>query len=184
MIDPSGNYIGTANCGNEHHIQQPDPPYGKQDDVTNTLYFEDGFKEVIGYLTEGRYLVLEKAGAALTNKPNRWPLTTSPGTELHNSKSQRWVLNCHGGEESGIFIMSSALDGRWLGARGKMLPSDEKPNAEPVRIKFLGNGRGHLLQYANGGEFIDINHVGGLKMRGSQDIPDQGYTIFSVSYYD
>ena len=57
-------------------------------------------------------------------------------------------------------------------------------DAKPVRIKFLGNGRGHLLQYANGGEFIDINHVGGLKMRGSRDVPDQGYTIFSVSYHD
>lgn len=184
MIDSRGNYVGTADCGNHHPIQKPPPPYGNQEDPTNTLFFEDGFKEVRGYLTEGRYLVLEKAGAALTSNPKHWPLATSRAFELHNSKAQRWVLYYHGGEESGLFLMSSALDGRWLGARGQMHISNAKDSAEPMRIKFLGNGKGYHLQYAKTGEYIDIDHVGKLMLRDSWHLPPRGYTIYSVSYHD
>jgi phospholipase C len=184
MIDPRGNYVGTADCGMHHPVQKPPPPYGNQEDPTNTLFFEDGFKEVRGYLTEGRYLVLEKAGAALTNKLKSSSLTTSRASELHNFKAQRWILHYHGGEESGLFLISSALDGRWLGTRGRMHISDNKADAEPMRIKFRGNGKGYYVQYAKTGEYIDVNHVGKLEIRDSWNVPPRGYTIFSVSYHD
>ncbi|KAJ5578571.1 phosphoesterase family-domain-containing protein [Penicillium hispanicum] len=178
-----GNYDGASKCLNNHSPQRPPVPYGQQEDATNALWFEDGFKECVGYLTEGRYLVLEKGGVALTNKVYRNQLTVTPATENHEAKAQRWVIHYTEDEESGIFTLSSALDGRWLGPRGMLLNSDQPDDAEQVRIIFLGNGLGYTLQYANSGQYIDIDHNGALRLIHIDNGPDVGYQVYSVTYH-
>lgn len=178
--DSKGNYVGSANCQARYPSQRPPVPYGKQDNADNTLFFEDGYKQVVGYLTEGRYLVLEKSGEALTNQAGSDSLTVSSATESHNAKSQRWVIHYTEDEESEIFTISSALDGRWLGPHGTMV---DIKHAEPVRVAFLGNGNGHTLQYVSNGEYIDVDSQGNLQIN-AQHCPSTGYIVFSVSYHD
>ncbi|PKX93732.1 uncharacterized protein P174DRAFT_440982 [Aspergillus novofumigatus IBT 16806] len=63
-------------------------------------------------LTEDRYLVFEKAGYALTNAGNATHLSISPAVPDHSEKKKRYVIHYSNGEESGLFLISSALDGK------------------------------------------------------------------------
>lgn len=180
--DSKGNYIGWSNCQALYPTQRPPVPYGEQSNVNNALFFEDGFKEVVGYLTEGRYLVLEKSGSALTNNARQGSLTATSVTALHDSKSQRWVIHYTEDKESEVFTVSSALDGRWLGPSGTLV--DQGANAAPVRISFLGNGHGYTLQYVSTRQYIDIGPQGDLKMESAQQELSHGFNVFSVSYHD
>ncbi|CAK44018.1 uncharacterized protein An01g11130 [Aspergillus niger] len=143
----SGSYVGTSNCEATFPEPRPPVPYGKQN-VTESLFFEDGYKEVVGYLTEGRYLVFEKSGYALTNTGNTTRLSSSAARSDHSDKKQRWVIHYSSGEESQIFKISSALDGKWLGPHGSLLPAGRRGDAAEVKITFLGNGHGYGLQMA------------------------------------
>ncbi|KAJ5091273.1 hypothetical protein NUU61_006143 [Penicillium alfredii] len=179
-----GDYIGSAQCQSRHATQRPPVPYGQQDNITEALWFEEGFKECVGYLTEGRYLVFEKAGAALTNRGQKDHLTLSPTTSDHGSKSQRWVVHYTNDEESGIFNISSAVDGRWIGPRGTLIPTDKSADAAALRLKFLGNGRGYTLQYVDRDQYIDVDTRGSLTMETMQSGPVTGYKVWSVTYHD
>ncbi|KAJ5465762.1 hypothetical protein N7530_009549 [Penicillium desertorum] len=154
-----GEYTGTSNCQARHKQTRPDVPYGEQNNATdvNTLWFEEGFKEVVGYLTEGRYLVFEKNGAAITNPARGNSLVTSDTSAQHNNKSQRWVIHYNDDEQSRAFTISSALDGRWVGPGGALLPKSQSANAAQVHFTFLGGGLGYTLH---------------------------GYKVFSVTFRD
>ncbi|KAJ5901667.1 hypothetical protein N7495_002195 [Penicillium taxi] len=176
-----GVYIGSSVCQSTYNPQRPTVPYGNQNDTENTLYFEDGFKEVVGYLTEGRYLVFEKSGSAITNKGQDNKLTTTSATDNHEDKSQRWIIHYSKDEENELFKVSSALDGRWLGPNGSLADASNSDNAEFVRIKFLGNGHGYSLQYANG-KYIEVYGQGNLKL--TEKEASRGFKVYSVSYHD
>jgi phospholipase C len=185
ITNSNGDYVGSAQCQAKFSNPRPPVPYGQQvANSTNALWFEDGFKEVVGYLTEGRYLVAEKGGYALTNSGKRNYVTVTPATEKHESKHQRWVIHYTSDPESEIFTISSALDGRWLGARGVLLDSHQASDAAPVRITFLGNGLGYAVQYVNGNQYIDVDQVGHLKIATEKRVPDRGFKLFSVTYHD
>ncbi|CEO59130.1 Putative Phospholipase C [Penicillium brasilianum] len=185
ITNSNGDYVGSSQCQSKFGNPRPPVPYGQQvANSTNALWFEDGFKEVVGYLTEGRYLVAEKGGSALTNSGKRNYVTVTPATEKHESKHQRWVIHYTSDPESEIFTISSALDGRWLGARGVLLDSHQASDAEPVRITFLGNGLGYAVQYVNGNQYIDVDRVGRLKIATGKRVPDWGFKLFSVTYHD
>ncbi|PWY90012.1 non-hemolytic phospholipase C precursor, partial [Aspergillus heteromorphus CBS 117.55] len=143
-----GSYVGTSNCEATYTEPRPTVPYGNQN-VSDSLWFEDGYKECVGYLTEGRYLVFEKSGYALTNGGNDTGLSSSSANEDHSDKSQRWVVHYSNGEESQIFKISSALDGQWLGTDGTLLPASDRDDAAEVKVTFRGNGKGYDLQYVN-----------------------------------
>lgn len=184
ILNDRGEYIGTNICLHRYPRSRPDVPYGEQHDDKNALWFEDGFKECIGQMTEGRYLVFEKGGWALSIPRERYNLVTTRAVEEHNIKAQRWVVHYNEDQESHIFTLSSALDGRWLGTRGALVDAEEPWFAEPVRITYRGNGDGYMLQYVNGGQYIDIDELGRLKIAWSKEAPVDGYQIFSVSYHD
>ncbi|KAJ5581601.1 Phosphoesterase [Penicillium sp. DV-2018c] len=181
-----GEYIGSSNCQSRHSQTRPDVPYGEQGNGTdsNALWFEEGFKEVVGYLTEGRYLVFEKYGVAITNPANGNHITFTPANPRHNSKSQRWVIYYNDDEESHVFTISSALDGRWIGSGGTLLPKSESAHAAQVKLTFLGSGRGHIMQYVEQGRYLDVNRKGNLDAPESSAVPGNGYKVFSVSYRD
>jgi phospholipase C len=185
ITNSNGDYVGSSQCQSKFSNPRPPVPYGQQvQNSTNALWFEDGFKEVVGYLTEGRYLVAEKGGSALTNSGERDYVTATPATDKHDSKHQRWVIHYTEDAESEIFTISSALDGRWLGARGALLDSHRGASAEPVRITFLGNGLGYAVQYVRGNQYIDVNHVGQLEIATQRQASNLGFKLFSVTYHD
>ncbi|KAA8651475.1 nonhemolytic phospholipases C family protein [Aspergillus tanneri] len=168
-----GKYVGVVKCKALHPVQRPPVPYGKQDNVTEALWFEDGYKECVGYLTEGRYLVFEKSGNALTNAGNATQISSTPAQPDHRDKKQRWVIHYSDDEESQVFHISSALDGKWLGPKGALLAADRGEDAADVKITFLGNGNGYSLQYS------DSTPVEGQKFPAS----DEGYQVWSVTYH-
>lgn len=181
-----GDYVGTSNCQSRHAQTRPPVPYGEQDNTTdtNSLWFEEGYKEVIGYLTEGRYLVFEKDGMALTNPGTGDTLTTSHATSDHKNKSQRWIIHYNNNEESQVFTISSALDGRWVGPHADLLPSSEEQNAAQVHISFLGGSHGYTMQILEQKRYIDIDGQGSLMVESRQTSFADGYKVFSVSYRD
>ncbi|CAG8385481.1 unnamed protein product [Penicillium salamii] len=181
-----GDYVGTSNCQSRHAQTRPPVPYGEQDNTTdtNSLWFEEGYKEVIGYLTEGRYLVFEKDGLAITNTGKTDKLTTSPATSRHNDKPQRWIIHYNENEESQVFTISSALDGRWIGSNGALLPKSQSAGAAQVHISFLGPSQGYTLQFAGPKQYIDIDGQGVLSVRSRGADVASGYKIVSVSYRD
>lgn len=177
--------MGTSNCEAKYGNPRPPVPYGQQQNVSEALWFEDGFKECVGYLTEGRYLVFEMFGHALTNLGHGFPaVVPTRATPSHDDKKQRWVVHYWGGEESGMFTISSALDGRWLGPFGTLLPADSQARAAPVRISFLGNGKGYSLQYAHVTEssFIGIKGNGSLSLENGLGF--EGFKVWSVTYHN
>ncbi|KAE8147071.1 phosphoesterase family-domain-containing protein [Aspergillus avenaceus] len=176
MLD--GKYMGTANCEAAHPIKRPPVPYGQQSNISDCLWFEEGYKEVVGYLTEGRYLVFEKSGHALTNEGNAEQLSSSPAYADHSDEKQRWVIH---DSDDALFRISSALDGKWLGPDGSLLPIEEADRAADIQIRFLGNGQGYSLQYADS-TLIEIDTQGSLIMKGSK-ASAKGYKIWSISYH-
>lgn len=185
-MNSNGGWDGTALCEAQHPNTRPPVPYGEQN-ITTALDFEEGFKEVVGYLTEGRYLVFEKDGVALTNPSananGTGQVTVSRATKDHRSKNQRWVIHYTRGEESGIFKVSSALDGRYIGAEGRLLPSSQQAQAADVRISFLGNGNGYTVQYADtNSSVVDVGNEG-VVTNDARNKPT-GFKIWSVSYHD
>jgi phospholipase C len=161
-----GKYTGTSNCEAAHPVQRPTVPYGNQSNKTNTLWFEEGYKEVIGYLTEGRYLTFEYSGRALTNPGHASHVSITRALADHSDKHQRWVIHYTADEESQIFQISSALDGKWIGDRGALVTAQSK--AANIKITFLGNGKGYSLQYEDGSAFRALQ---------------RGCKIWSVSYH-
>lgn len=178
LTNKKGEYIETAQCQSLYPVQRPPVPYGEQT-LDDALFFEDGFKEVIGSLTEGRYLVLEKSDVALTNTGKDARLSVSAATDDHQPKSQRWVVHYTGDPESDIFTISSALDGRWLGSDAKLV--NQSSQAAQVKIEFVAS-QGYTLQYVDG-PYLDVTSDGSLTLAGSQK-PASGYKLFSVTYHN
>ncbi|KKK21924.1 hypothetical protein P175DRAFT_0127130 [Aspergillus ochraceoroseus IBT 24754] len=160
-----GKWTGTSNCEATYAVRRPPVPYGQQDE-TDALFFEEGYKEVVGDLTEGRYLVFEHKNKALANTGKKTKISRTPATAGHRDKQQRWVIHYTKDEESQIFQISSALDGKWIGPRETLVSS--RAEAANIKITFRGNGKGYRLQY------VDGPNVGAT----------EEYTVWSVSYHN
>jgi phospholipase C len=189
-VSPDGLWDGTALCEAQFPVTRPPVPYGKQN-INEALFFEEGFKECIGYLTEGRYLVFDMSGYALANPSSdsseTGSVAISPTNPDYRSKNQRWVIHYSQGEESGIFKISSALDGRWLGPRGSLLPVEDQDDAANIKITFLGNGNGYDLQYVDSPfSHLRVDAYGALSTNDAEFAKDleQGFKVWSVSYHD
>jgi phospholipase C len=180
--DSDGNFDGTALCEATYTTQTPPVPYGNQT-LEDSLFFEDGFKQVVGSLTEGRYLTFEIDGWALTNPfsdaDGTGLISISQATSTHESENQRWVIHYSQGEQSGIFQISSALDGRFIGDFGLLVPASEQELAANFKITFLGNGGGYTVQYV-GGNFLTALGDGILDFAASTA---GAFQIYSVSYH-
>lgn len=147
------------------------------------MFFEDGFKETIGYLTEGRYLVLVKDNRALaTSDSNR--LKTTQATDNHEGKAQRWVIHYTEDEESGIFTVSNALDGRWIGANGTLVDASKSGKAAQLHITFLGNGNGYNIRYVQDDQYLSTDDGGNFKLVKKSQAQTKGFKVYSVTYHD
>jgi len=168
----TGQWNGYAICEATYKTQRPPIPYGKQN-VSSSLFSENGFKGVRGYLTEGRYLTFEMNGYALTNTNGH--LTASKATAAHDAKSQRFVL--HQREGSG-FAITSAVDHSSVTGPGAMRPGGYTAAAETFTLTDLGNGKGQTLRAGGNGQYLSIGTNGQV----SYTHASVGFKVFSVTY--
>lgn len=142
--DAQGVYDGSSYCESLYAVQRPPVPYGNQT-AKEALETERGFKSVRGNITEGRYLVFEKDGQAITNLDGSIGLSSASST--HDANEQRWVVHYVGtpGNANVEFKVSSALDGTYVGTDGKMVSGLEL--AASVSIAYIGNGQGYRLGF-------------------------------------
>lgn len=182
MQDSDGNLIGlygglcsvqwTGSCSGSEYVSGV--PYGNQTEE-DALFFEDGYKGVRGYLTEGRYLVFESNGYALSNPHScRKLLSTSPATADHASINQRWVLHALA-EEGTIFNITSALDDMYISQNQSLSVSNA--GAESLEVTYIG-GSQYVMQMADG-KYMNIQSDGSL----SFDPQPTPYNIYSVTYH-
>lgn len=170
-----GVYDGSSHCESLYSVIQPPPPYGSQfkpSDV-NTLS-EQGFKPMRGALTEGRYLVFELGGYAVTNtgKPSR-DFTASKSTSNHESISQRWVVHSLA-DGVNTFTISSAVDGRYIGSHTGLIDSSSR--AETYTVDFAA-GKGYSLKKENG-KYVTIDGTGSIQITSETTY----FQTFSVTY--
>lgn len=137
------------------------PPFGPDNahkDMSSLV--EDGFKEVVGYLTEGRWLVFEQGGYVTTNTGSgASDITLTTATANHEIRTHRWVIHAQGGAPTdggqinyGTYFLASAVDGRYLASHTSL--SKSVNGAETYKISFLGNGRGYSLQKRMGNSSV------------------------------
>ncbi|KAK4552522.1 hypothetical protein LTR86_010366 [Recurvomyces mirabilis] len=168
----SGNYIGAAKCQSTYSNSQPPVPYGPDNANANmSALTEEGFKQVRGALTEGRYLNFEFGGWALSNVDNFVSVTKA--TSQHNDIRQRWILHQQGDGNSKMFTISSALNGQYIGSGLTLVK--QSSSAEQFTITYLGNGKGYTMAKSNGQLLQQLlqtiaSFTGGLQ-------------IFSVTYH-
>lgn len=173
-MDSTGAYDGAAYCESLYAVQRPDVPYTAQiavDDVPSLS--EEGFKSMRGALTEGRYIVLELNGYALTNEANKSIVTGTASTSSHSSLSQRWIVHSlvNGGE---TFTINSAVDGRYI-ATGAQLVGDST-SAETYTVSFNA-GAGYALRQTDG-NYVAVGKNGTVQSTAHASY----FQAFSVTY--
>jgi phospholipase C len=183
--DSDGNWDSAVLCQGTYGTPPPHPPapYGPENEnLDPATLVEEGFKSVRGYLTEGRYLVFEMNGYALTNAgPNATDIAGTPATADHSSINQRWAMHAtggtalEGGEGAGTFFISSAVDGRYIASHTSLDKAER--GAETYTIVDLGNGGGYTLVKENG-KYLGIGQDGTI---GIYSTPS-GFKVFSVTY--
>jgi len=170
-----GVYDGSSYCESLYSITRPQVPYTSQvapDNVSS--YSEQGFKQMRGTLTEGRYIVLEFGGYALTNtgKPAT-NFTATKATSTHSDVDQRWVVHAltTGGSE---FLISSAKDGRYIGAHTGLI--DNSNGAEAYTVEFAA-GQGYALKKENG-KYVTVDGSGNVQIERDPSY----FAAYSVTY--
>ncbi len=170
-----GVYDGSSYCESLYAVTRPEVPYTIQispDDVAS--FSEQGFKDMRGALTEGRYIVFELGGYAITNagKPAT-DFTATKATSTHSDIAQRWVVHAltTGGN---TFTISSAKDGRYIGAHTGLI--DNSSGAEVYTIAFVA-GKGYALQKENG-KYVTVDGNGNVQI--TSDVTY--FKAYSVTY--
>lgn len=172
----SGNYVGAAKCLADHKSPRPPVPYGPENENQNmTLATEQGFKQVRGALTEGRYLTFEFEGFALSN--NNDHVGFAKATAKHDDIRQRWVIHQQGEGDSDVFTISSALDGTYITNRLTLSKGSE--SAQPVKFTYLGGGKGYVAEIGDRSLAMGANG----QAQTVQKTPGKGFSIFSVTYH-
>ncbi len=156
-LPPSPPKNLTGFCSTQYPDNLTSIPYNQV--RSDALTVEQGFKQVRGSLTEGRYLVFERNGFALSNTGQGF-ISITPATPKHETPTQEWVLQQY----------------EAFGTRFKFYSVTDKRYIETVDIVYLGNGEGYSL--FSDGIYWDIDTNGNFQL---SPIP-AGFHVFSVSY--
>ena len=172
--DLSGNYVGAAVCEETYPTNNPPVPYGPSNaNADPSLLVEEGFKPIRGQLTEGRFLTFEMNGSALTASSVGSLLSWEQASARHRDKAQRWVVHQVGSNDytqnSNEFLISSAVDGRYISGAPSLTLIKSKASAGTFTFNDLGNGKGYAVSAGNSGVF--------------HPSANQGWSIFSVTYH-
>ncbi|KAE8442943.1 hypothetical protein EG329_002547 [Mollisiaceae sp. DMI_Dod_QoI] len=156
-LPPSPPKNLTGFCSTQYPDNLTSIPYNQV--RSDALTVEQGFKQVRGNLTEGRYLVFERNGFALSNTGQGF-ISITPATPKHETPMQEWVLQQY--EAFGTsFKFYSVTDKRYI---------------DTVDIVYLGNSEGYSL--FSDGIYWDIDTNGNFQLSPTP----AGFHVFSVSY--
>jgi phospholipase C len=174
-MNAGGVYDGSSYCESLYAVTRPEVPYTSQvaPDTVGT-YSEQEFKEMRGALTEGRYIVFEFGGYALTNagKPAT-DFTATKTTTSHSDVAQRWVVHALDVRGNG-FLISSARDGRYIGAHTG--PINDASGAETYTVQFV-TAEGYALKKGNG-KYVTVDGNGNVQIVGDASY----FKAYSVTY--
>ncbi|KAH8809442.1 putative non-hemolytic phospholipase C precursor [Xylogone sp. PMI_703] len=186
----SGPWAQPALClseFSEHSVPIPFGPENANQDLSKLV--EEGFKNVRGRLSEGRFVVFESDHLALTNV-NRKLVDALPATAAHDNIHQRWVLHLVGDAlTSDTFYIQSAADNTYIASSPLGSLTSDIKRAQAFTISYTPNGAVYTLSPSNhkGGKnsqkFVSFKGNG----RHSSITWDSGregkFKIFSVNYH-
>ncbi|KAM5484990.1 putative phospholipase C [Microsporum audouinii] len=173
-----GAWDGMAKC--KARFSNPDAPWTSQPKTFPPKgLIEQGYKQVVGDLTEGRYLVFS---SSQTSDKNEYLLSYKDGSKLsvvskntndENRYAQpdtRFVIHYYNNgatdletrltKQDGPFLVSTPDKARWLGPNGTFIGS--RDSAAPMDIDFdagcQGSVRGYSMKYARGDDgFVSVS---------------------------
>lgn len=177
-----GPWVGPARCLQEHAIgNRPPIPYGEENakqDMSSLV--EEGFKTMRGQLTEGRYVVFETDGFALTNLGGI--VGISSGNRKHDKIEQRWILHSlanYGNQ----FYLQSAKDKKYIRAGGTM--TSDKTKAQTLTIDYHAETAGYTLKAGGGRRAVTVE-TRKHRTRTEREVNWSGggtrFTAYAVSY--
>ena len=182
----TGPYIGTAKCVSDHTTARPPVPYGADNINQNlTQLPEEGFKQVRGLLTEGRYLTFEMSGLALTNSDGDKVVATL-ATDAHENIRQRWIVHVQGVEsESTLFTIQSAVDNKYLSSTNLGTLTSDVSTAQTFTISYQAAGSSYSIAVGSRNAFVSLlptgskESAGGVKFGGCAK---DRFKLYAVSY--
>ncbi|WEW57590.1 phospholipase C [Emydomyces testavorans] len=161
--DRNGNWDGSAYCESRFPQTRPPVPFGSQPKTMPNDLVEQGYKECLGTLTEGRYLVFTTKLSNSASPSTELLLSQSDNTltasrpdpnrpdNLYADPRARWILHYYNNNSTSStdvnttatnqdppYLLSSADQRIWIGAKGKLVP---RRDAVPVDIDFVGGGK-------------------------------------------
>ncbi|KAK0522604.1 hypothetical protein OC834_006223 [Tilletia horrida] len=177
--DVFGNYNGAAVCQQKYGTIQPAIPYGNQTEAT-ALATETGFKIQRGNLFEGRYLVFETNGTALTAPAASANLTLTPATAQHETLAQRWILHAQGSapDQRQFTLQSAANTATYLGAGLSLASTGAVFDIEDVSV---GGARGYLFKEVSSGRVLSVQG-GQLQLVNGTESSGTLLAAYSVTY--
>ncbi|KAK5996821.1 Phospholipase C C [Cladobotryum mycophilum] len=170
--DANGNYDGSSYCESRYPSPNPPVPYTGDGVVHNmSTVVEKGFKPIRGKLTEGRFLVFEMFGAALSQIGGRF-VGLSRATSSHDSYSQRWIV--HALEIGGDDFRVTTCSGLYI-CSGGSLCSDQKKAL--VLTASFAPSKGYAFNIKGTKDYLVANGKG---------VSDKGsllhWQVYSVNY--
>ncbi|RLM00063.1 hypothetical protein CFD26_103529 [Aspergillus turcosus] len=144
----TGPWAEPALCLSEYPNNQPAIPFGTANANQNmSLLVEEGFKRVRGLLSEGRYLVFETSGLALTNVDGK-VADLSAATAAHEDIRQRWIIHAVDSEAAipTSFYIQSALDKTYIAANPLGWLTSDIKDAQAFAFEYSPNGATYTLQ--------------------------------------
>lgn len=180
----TGPWAQPALCLSDYPENQAPVPVGPENAHQNlSLLVEEGFKQVRGRLSEGRFLVFEAENLAVTNLGGK--VDVSPATAGHEDIRQRWILHAVGDPlTTETFYIQSALDKTYIArvpAQGSL--TSDVMHAQAFTISYKADGATYSLSRSDkGNSFISFgkSHVSRIAWEGPRA---EMFKIFSVSYH-
>ncbi|KAK2831959.1 hypothetical protein FQN49_006997 [Arthroderma sp. PD_2] len=197
-----GAWDGMAKC-KARFLANPTAPWTSQPKTFPPQgLVEQGHKEAVGILTEGRYLVFS---APQSSNKDEYLLSHKDSTKLgvisksstdkkrYAQPDTRFVIHYYNNgatdletrltKQDGPFLVSTPDKTRWLGPKGTLVGSRDK--ASPMDIDFdageQGKARGYTMKYAKGGDNGIISVSKGAVNIGKAPAQFK-FKIWSVSY--
>lgn len=166
---------------------EPEVPYNRQTEY-NALYFEQGYKQLRGNLTEGRYLVIEKyeddrssrsdvtPGGSSTLRDGLMGFSTAPACKSYNCIDERFTV--HYTEDFFVpkFNLKSFLSKRFMNNSAGATNSSE--TAAKLTILF-NTDDGYTIQNEDG-KYLNFNFPALEEPQFSENRTT--FNIYAVSY--
>ncbi|KAF7122733.1 hypothetical protein CNMCM5793_000843 [Aspergillus hiratsukae] len=149
-----------------------------------SLLVEEGFKRVRGLLSEGRYLVFETSGLALTNVDGK-VADLSAATAAHEDIRQRWIIHAVDSEAAipTSFYIQSALDKSYIAANPLGRLTSEIKDAQAFAFDYSPNGGTYTLQpIERGNRWVRLLEDLEKTLNWEAEEAAQ-FKVFSVSYH-